>query len=292
VLRRYAGLDDRHALKLTIEHGLPLSSLVSDLDRKLALPLYLCQSSERAAAVEAQLPDVEAIPLGPLIQYAAAHERAREPEQSRLLLFPAHSVRQAHAEYDVTLFLERTAEYRRQFESVAACLYWRDVQLGRAVEYERHGLSIVTAGHMHDPSFLPRLYNLLTSATSIATNEVGTHVVYAAVLDRPVWIVPQRVEYRYEADTPEDELRHAAEFNDAPPPYIAELQRLFAEPTVQLSASQRTLAKRLAGHEHCRSSKEIAGFIRRAEVLYAEQTPRMRQLQHSLRSAGRRWLGR
>lgn len=289
LLKRYAGAPERAVLKLSIEHGLPMSQTVSELDRKLALPLHLCQAPERARLVERELPGVEAVPIGPLINYA---EGTLEKRRSRVLLFPAHSVQTGRAEYDVDRFLEQTAPYRDQFEETAVCLYWRDVQLGRDAEYTHRGLDVVSAGHLYDPEFVPRLRKLLSSSMAIATNEVGTHVVYAALLDCAVWILPQEVEYQFDSSTAADELAADLSRRLDPPDHVRRLQGVFADPKTSLGIEQRAVVAEVTGEAHMKSPLELRELIGLAEAEYVRRTRPAHRLSQRATSVARRWRSR
>jgi hypothetical protein len=286
LLKRYAGIPEREVLKLSIEHGLPLSRTVGALDRKLALPLHLCQAPARAQLVERELPAVDAVPIGALIHYA---EDVAEERRSRVLLFPAHSVQTGRAEYDVDSFVHATQSYREQFAETAVCLYWRDVQFGRDADYRRHGLDVVSAGHIYDPAFVPRLRTLLSSSRAVVTNEIGTHVVYAALLGCAVWIVPQQVGYRYDSGTAADELAAAASLRTDPPDEVPRLQAAFADPNVSLDAEQRALVAEVTGEAQVKSPLELRALIARAESEYVSRTTRAQRLSQRAASAARRW---
>ena len=292
LLKRFAGVPDRSVLKLSIEHGLPQTRVIGALDRALALPVYLCQASDRAELVERELPGVEAVPVGPLIRYVGTSSQGTPERRSRVVLFPAHSVRTGEAEFDVDAFVEETRPYREGFDEAAVCLYWRDVQLGRAADYARHGLEVVTAGHLYDPSFLLRLRDLLASAAAIVTNEVGTHVVYAALLDCAVWILPQPVEYRYAAGTAADELDSVAALRAAPLDWVPLMQSTFADPRSSLAEDQRALVQEVAGDVHVKSPTELRELIAHAEAEYAAGTTLARRMSHRTAAFGRRWRSR
>jgi hypothetical protein len=289
LLKRFAGVPDRTVLKLSIEHGLPQTSIIPALDRALALPMHLCQTAERAALVERELPGVEAVPIGPLIRYAELPAGGTPERRARVVLFPAHSVHTGNAEYDVDAFVEETGPYRDSFDEAAVCLYWRDVQLGRAAEYARHGLDVVTAGHLYDPLFLPRLRDLLAGAAAIVTNEVGTHVVYAALLECAVWIVPQSVEYRYASGTPADELASVDALHTSPLDWVLLVQSAFADPRSSLGDDQRALVREIAGDAHVKSPTELRELIAHAEAEYASRTSRAQRVSHRAAAATRRW---
>ena len=57
----------------------------------------------------------------------------------------------------------------------------------------------MTAGHIYDAGFLPRMRAILEGATTVISNEVGSFLFYAVALGRPVWLVDEDVSYRAES---------------------------------------------------------------------------------------------
>jgi hypothetical protein len=293
ILKRYAGWPEDTPLAVAIEHGFVIDETVSAIERRLALPVHLTQSHYRADVVGQAIPGVEAVPIGPMIRYVQALQPpAPAPTRRRLVLFPAHSVHTMDAAYDVGEFLGRTAEYRRDFDETVVCLYWRDVLLGRDAVYRSAGLACTTAGHMYDQHFLFRLLGILRAAAAVATNEVGTHVAYAVLVGLPVWIVPQRVEYRASSDTPADQVTALDAFRGAA--RTTQLEELFATPAAASTEEQRALVASLAGEPHIRAPAELADILARAAVRYRTERSTAHRLTAAARSRARRltWVRR
>lgn len=293
ILKRYAGQPERSVLKGAIEHGVTLDDMLPDLDRRLKLPTYLAFGSRRARLVERELPGVEAVPIGPLIRYAEALHPARPGDDGRrLLVFPAHSIQTGVVEFDVDAFLSAVREYGAEFDEVVVCLYWKDVLLGRAEAYRKRGLRCVTAGHMYDRQFLFRFLDLLRAATAVATNEVGTHVPYAVLTGKPVWIVRQPLDYRFARGTAHDQRAAADLLRTRQPELLSTLADLFGRTVREVSAEQRRFVEDLVGVEHLRSPEELRAVLARAEERYAANVPRRRRVAHRATALGRAWRGR
>ena len=275
VLKRYTGMSRRNALKATIEHGLTLDDVVPAMDRRLSLPAYLTQSDRRASVVARVLPGVDVVAIGPLIRYAEALEPAgRQTSRGRVVLFPAHSIDTAQAEFDVVQFLDATAARRAAYDETVVCLYWRDVQLGRGRDYREAGLACTTAGHLRAPDFLFRLLEVLRSAQLVITNEPGTHLAYAVLLGVPVWLVPQHVEYAMTRRTPAEvlEARGQPGANER----VAQLRRLFDEPVQAPTEEQVAFIRELTGDHHVRAPGELREILERAQTAYAAWPRRRR----------------
>lgn len=75
------------------------------------------------------------------------------------------------------------------------CLYYRDIELGRAIEYEEAGFIVVSAGRREDHMFLHRLHTFFSLADYTVSNNVGTHIGYSIILNRPHTILCEEIEY-------------------------------------------------------------------------------------------------
>lgn len=288
VLKRYAGRSVGTAAKLGIEHGLDLTGVVPDADRVLVPPVLLCLSEPRAGELAAALPRTDVIPIGPLIRYAAALAPAAPAGAGRrLVLVPAHSSDTVRAEFDTGAFLDAVAEYRAAFDDTVACLYWRDVLLGRDGAFRRRGIECATAGHLNDPAFLFRLLDILRDAAAVVTNEPGTHVAYAAALGLPVWIVPQAVGYVPRQDAAPDQLEALLRLRRPDGP-ADELRGAFGAPRAALSPEQIALLDRIAGLSLFRPPEQIAELFDRAEARFRAEVPAARRTTLRARAFARR----
>ncbi len=264
LLKRYASRSPLRSLKAAIEHGVILNDYVWDNDARCGMPLFLCASPRRAELFAARAAGTRAVPIGPMPHYAAAGmPPATTPAKKILLAFPSHSSHRVRSVFDANAFADRLEQVGKEFDAVHVCIYWRDVEIGLDREFAARGFHCVSAGHMFDPAFLPRLLTLLREATLVMTNEVGSSVLYAAYAGKPVWIEPQKVEYV----APEEILAV-----DVPAhldhPNVKRLQALFAEPRGDLSAEQRDFTTELMGTRYVKTPGEISTLLDEAAQQY------------------------
>jgi hypothetical protein len=151
---------------------------------------------------------------------------------------------------------------------VRVCVYWKDVLLGMAEQFERHGYECVSAGHIYDAEFLPRLAGLLNASAGVFTNEVGSHVLYATLLDRPVVI--QRQEIMYSASSEEIVRTDVPRYRDHP--NVVRLVELFATLGDRVTTEQRRFVEELSGATETKSRTELRAILTEAEDRYRETT--------------------
>ena len=288
VLKTFAGIPQWRPLKVAIEHGVAVVPQVWTVDAKTAMPVFLCASEERARAYSALFPGTEAVAIGPMIEYAAPLGDP-SPAGGRLVAFPAHSTHHIVARWDPTVFVSQLLHERSRWDEVVVCLYWRDILAGRQQPFEAAGFRCVTAGHMYDSAFLPRLRTIIESAEAVITNEVGSHVLYSVYLQRPVRIVPQDVDY---VAAPEVLERDGATPQHWQGETIRTIRELFEHDTYTLTQQQADFVGVLTGRSSRRSRTEMKEILTRAEDRYREQHMRWQRTHRWVRAEVRRELVR
>lgn len=266
-LKRYAGLPAERPLAAVVEHGPPPAPYVWELDARAPFPTFLCAGEQQAELYKRRRHGGTAVPIGPMIHYAAPGPPPPRP-RGRLLVFPAHSTHYVKSVYDAPAFARTLAGYRDRFSEITVCLYWKDALHGAAVPYRAEGFDVVSAGHMFDLGFLSRLRALLDGADVVASNQYGSYVPYAVALGRPVWLLQQDVELvGREKDLARDTLGRDV-FEDA----TREIRRRFSEESDEVTDEQRTVLDPFCGFGHVRAPEEVRALLDDARERYLRAT--------------------
>ncbi|WP_155891399.1 hypothetical protein [Oleidesulfovibrio alaskensis] len=193
VLKKYCGHAPDYQLKAVVEHGVFLNDPVRyiwEADRQAPLPVFLAASKAHADYVT-ETTDKVGIPVGPMIMYALPF--VPEPQAhcaGRVLAVPVHSSHHVIANTDEEDFVRRIDSCGVPRSQVSVLLYWKDILLGHDSFYREKGFGVLTAGHIFSNGFLYLFAEIMQNHDLIVTNAVGTHVFYAALMQKPVWIVP------------------------------------------------------------------------------------------------------
>jgi hypothetical protein len=274
LLRKYAGVTASSPLKVAIEHGPTFFPNPQDPDLAAWLPRYFCAAPARARFFdENAVHGTKAAAIGPLILYAQAVAPPQPSSMRRLVFFDAHSSEYLTASYDLDVAIARLVALRSEFDEVVVCLYWRDILLGRAEPYLRRGFRCVTAGHMFDAQFLFRLVEIISSASIVLTDRVGSHLLYALALDRPVWLEYSPAEY-----APSQNSRYGIVGAPVEGDVVDRASDLFARRVEEVQPDQREFANEFGGTNYLRSPDELAALIAEAEIAYRSETPRTQRL--------------
>lgn len=184
---------------ITNEHGFIFSSFVSDYYTPKNIVLTF--SDYREELLKEQYSNkLNIVKIGPYIHYADSILSSEKTENIKnklgntLLVFPFHSIDGVLSSFDTDGFIERIEGYKAKnnFDTVLVCLYWKDIQIGRAEEYIRRGYKVTTAGHINDIYFLNRLRAIIELSDFVVSNEVGTYIGYCLCLKKEIRLINQK----------------------------------------------------------------------------------------------------
>ena len=199
IIKKFAGYPNGYQLKAAIEHGVYLKPEGWDIDWKSPLPSIFTFSTFRHQHLERHT-NKRFFAIGPYIHYAKPFLSDEEAKKEHcrlgknLLVFPAHSTHWVNAEYNIRQYCQQLEEIGKNFNTIRICLYWKDILNGAAKIYGQHGFECVTAGHIYDNQFLPRLRSIIESATITTSNEISTAIGYCITLGKPHFLLESEVE--------------------------------------------------------------------------------------------------
>jgi hypothetical protein len=250
-------------------------------DLETEMPVFLCSGEAHAKTFTART-GKRAVPIGPLLHYAPARESP--PAERTLVVFPAHSNHRMQVAFDADALCRRLETLQREFPRVLVCVFWKDVLHGLHRPFQARGFSCTSAGHMFDPAFLPRLRQILASASAVLTNEIGSQVFQAALLEKPVWIERQEIRY-----APDGAALEAHEFPEYQHLNAARMLALFGERQDTITPAQRAFVDELTGRTHVKPASELRALLLDAEETWQRSlTPRRRA--RIAWKRGRYWL--
>lgn len=181
-----------------------------------------------------------------------------------LLAFPCHSTHHVDVNYDISEYCRFLESIGKNFNKIRICLFWKDILRGYARIYSDFGFDCVTAGHMYDPLFLPRLKSIICTATISTSMACGTSVAYCVIMGKPHFV--KDMQCNYNAASKEILLRDTQgeiTFNAEPI-----LQAAFGELRDDITDKQKELVDRYWGTSSFRTVEEIRTILSIAEDMY------------------------
>ena len=265
IIKKYCNLNLDYQLKTVITHSSSFFGSIWDVHLRFPLPGIIVWSQYDRSFLTNTRKIIETI--GPPILYADAiiDEERYNIEQKQLgkclLVFPAHSTHHVIELYDIHSFCNHIEEIGRDFNTIRVCLYWRDILSGLAEIYEQHGFECVTAGHMYDPLFLPRLRYIINSATITMSNSVGTHIGYCIALNKPHYIfkMPRTVigkDYKY--------LEEASLDTEV----ILKITKEFSTLTDTITPKQYEIVEQYWGTNQIKTPQQLRTFLFKCEEIF------------------------
>lgn len=268
VIKKYAGFKDDYQIKAAIEHGIYFNSdFVEDIDIETDLPAIITLSQYRKKALQKKT-DKKIFAIGPYIYYAKHYLTTRElaAEKKRLgkclLAFPTHSTLLVDVHYNVKEYCEVLKQLRKKFDSVRVCLYWKDINFGVDKIYKNYGFECVTAGHMFDPLFLPRLKSIIETATMTTSNAVGTQIGYCLFMNKPHYLYKQ--DFRVTGDKQQVINNDITILNEE----VYALEKAFNKFNDKITKEQKKIVSYYWGFDCIRSQSEIRTIFNIAEDIY------------------------
>lgn len=265
--KNYLNISKNYQFKFTIEHGVFLTEQVSDLEVESDLPSFVTYSNYRVNVLKKYKKNVFCI--GPFLHYAP-HFYSKEKinsEKKRLgtniLLFHGHSIDNFIPHYDTDWFLQKVQKIKKNFKTVRVCIYWIDVLRGVHKYYQNLGIECVTAGHILDPLFHPRLKSIIEISDLTISNDASTHVGYCVYLNKPHIIFHDNPEFT--ADKENTAL--ALDFKASKP--YQEVLKEFSQVRFSISKKQHQLVHQYFGSkEDIKTKEEFQKIVDLTEKIY------------------------
>ena len=240
VIRQYAHW--HWPLPLIVPHGVCLSSSFvwqAEIQSKLTSVYGFPDYRSVAYAGQSLLRLVQG--ASPWL-YLLRMKKRRKEKTIGILAFPAHSTHHVRVTSDDEAYACHLAGMKKGRDSVAVCMYWRDIQLGRHTTFLRKGLRVLSAGHIFDSMFFERMLNILKHTEEVHSPALGSHLFYAASAGCRVCYEPRwAASYSAHGDVTS---RDIAQLNED---ILADITRMFAagaSPDAQREFAEELLGKR------------------------------------------------
>lgn len=267
IFKKYMNIDNNYQFKFIIEHGSYTTEQVSEVELEQDLPSFVTSNEFRVKIFKKYSDSCYSI--GPYIHYAQNIYPQEKilTEKKRLgkniLVFPAHSLNFINQNYDSKWFMRNVKKIAKNFQNIRICLYWADIQMGIHKYYEGLGFECVSAGHILDPFFLPRLKTLIEISDLTISNDVGTHVGYCTYLNKPHIIFHKIPNIK----TNKKWLEFTQEYWSSIP--YQEILKEFSNVTDKITPIQRTISNKYYGGEtDIKSPSQFKKIVDLTEKIY------------------------
>ncbi|GEM_PF-177866 len=264
-LREYSGY--KKPINACLEHGVYFGDYINEKETiNSGLNGLITFSAYRKKMLDKRS-DVPVHAIGPYIHYAnlllTNEEMAAKKIKLRktLLFFPDHSVDRVISDFDTGSLIEEIKQFAKEhnFQTVVVCLFYKDILLGRAKEYEDEGFIVVTNGYRQDPHFLDRQKTFISLADYTASNAVGTHIGYCVHLGKGHLIFNQEINYN--AYTKADMAVVTESFDDTVQHEKNDVKGYFVDYSPTITEEQRWIADKYWGLSRVKSPEVMLEIL-------------------------------
>lgn len=277
IYKKYAGYPSDYVLKFVVDHTIQFrENYCTEEEYVVNLPAHILTSD--FAKVQCQkYTNAELFPVGLLMNYADdyySEEKFQQEKQKlgkNLLVFPSHSSDVVVAEFDPIPLINEILKIKKlhNFDSVTICFYYADIQRKFHKKFDGYGFNFVTAGHILDPMFIPRLKTIIKLSDVTMSNSIGSHTFYSIGLNKPNYsIYEKNYIYKNIADEKQGNTQQKYENILVNSSSVEYYTKLFSKYEEKLTPEQIKERDKICGLNRKRTPKEIKDFFERTEKLY------------------------
>jgi len=205
--------------------------------------------------------------IGPYIHYAdisLTEKEFRNIKQSlgkTFLFFFSHSIKDFNVEIDVLKLIKKINKIASNYDSVIVCLYYKDILNNIYPKYfEDAGFKIVTAGNLYDINFLSRLKLIIQLADFTASTSIGTHTGYCVYLNKPHFLIKQKIKISKDDKTSKIEFRDGNQIN-LMEKEINEIIKEFSKYSIHITESQKQIVNKYWGTSFIKNKDELKSLL-------------------------------
>jgi hypothetical protein len=267
-IRKYIGYS-KSFINALVEHGYFFGTYVQDVEKATFSNKILTFGDVRKKHITDVINNKEVIPIGPYIHYAPDYyDESRLKEEKKklgktLLVFFSHSGTGEKVSFDLEALIQKINSIRGEFNSVIVSLFWSDINPDIEKRLHDEGYLIFSSGHRYDYFFLSRQKTVIKLADYTMSNSVGTHLAYCSYLNKPHWLVKQKISVKA-VDQKGVANVAISDKIDSDPIFHKEQDEIyeaFAEYTPELTNEQRRVCDKYFGFSYVRSEEEMKRII-------------------------------
>ena len=205
--------------------------------------------------------------IGPYIHYADNYLTEKEYKDLKnslgntFLFFPSHSIKDFNVEIDVLKLIKKIKKIASNYDTILVCLYYKDILDEFYPKYfEDAGFKIVTAGNLYDVNFLSRLKLIIELADFTASNSIGTHTGYCVYLNKPHFVIKQKIKFSKDNKTSIIEFRDSNQIN-LMRKEINEIIKEFSIYSHNITESQKLIVNKYWGTSSVKNKDELKNIF-------------------------------
>jgi len=172
-----------------IEHGISFQVKVLDTRLSLSQGEILLLNNKVGKLVALAANKKKMFVAGALfVHHRLMNGIEQDVDAKGTLSFPMHSTPQINSEFDWDVYARGLSELPEVYQPVSACVYWKDVTLGKHKFFEKYGIPVYSCGTMDNENYAHNFYQLLKRHKFGTSNHLGSYTAYALEMGIPFFI--------------------------------------------------------------------------------------------------------
>lgn len=186
-LRRDLGLPDIVPLHIHMDHGVRISSAITNCDLLSQAPIFFTSAAQKNEYYR-QTGKRSYVCGSPFVAYRHLNHIEKSPSAKGIVAFPVHSTHLIDVVIDWEQYAEDLLNLPPEFQPITVCLYWKDLLAERHTPFLKRGIAVTTAGHIADPDFAVTFYDILRQHCYCTSNMAGSYTFYAIEMGIPFFL--------------------------------------------------------------------------------------------------------
>lgn len=288
LLHAVTGIPSPYVKRIHLDHGIILDQKVPDQYlANTTADLIFVDTKVRLGMVSQKS---QAYVLGPLfVRYRRKLNFKYNPSAAGTIVFPTHSSHHLEVKMDWEDYAISLKSLPQKYQPITVCMYWLDILKGENKHFEKHGIEVISNGHMFDSNYAFNFYSNLTKFRYASGNEPGSFLFYAIEIGMPFFFFgPNAVLIN---DGKDMTAPNRLEFNQIE--FARQLKQLFRadfDKELKITDSQRTLLRPFIDDREWASLMQIRFAIIALNVKQIQKVM-LAKLKQYLRSFKRRLRG-
>lgn len=266
IFKNYAKLHEDYKIHALLEHGIIFTDYVGGAFRNHEYLPSIVSSNYRVDVLKNNENYKKAYSVGPYIHYADSllTDEQLKSEKERLghslLVFPSHSFEGVVSSFDFNKFINEINKISGDYDSVRICMYFKDILLNNHLPYEKEGFEIVSAGHLNDCNFLPRLKSIIETSSMTVSNDISTHMGYCLYLNKPHYLIQSDVKFNDEKNS-SDIIQNTKKNSNSSQDNYANIAKVFSDFDEKITSDQYDIISYLWGFDEVKNPKELKNIF-------------------------------
>ena len=164
-------------------------------------------------------------------------------------------------EIDALKLIKKINKIASNYDTILVCLYYKDILNNIYPKYfEVAGFKIVTAGNLYDINFLSRLKLIIQLADFTSSNSIGTHTGYCVYLNKPHFVIEQKIKFSKDDKTSIIEFRDNDQIN-LMEKEINEIIIEFSKYSIHITEIQKQIVNKYWGTSFIKNKDELKNLL-------------------------------